>query len=481
MPCYLLRWLLLGSCILVPWSLSAAPPLTQQKGSEELRRAVDFFRQHVSIQGGYLWRYSADLTLREGEGRASKTTAWVQPPGTPTVGEAFLQIYRNTGDRYYLSAARETAMALVRCQLKSGGWDYRIEFDPDHRKRYSYRLLGENGGSRNTTTLDDNTTQAAVRFLMNIDRQLEFQDEKIHEAARYAFQSLLRAQYPNGGWPQRFSNYPDPDKFPVRKAGYPENWPRTYPGVDYRSFYTFNDNTIADTISLMLDAGEIYSEPTYREAAIRAGDFILLSQMPDPQPAWAQQYNHQGHPAWARKFEPPAVTGGESQGIITTLLMLYRRTGEKKFIEPVPRALAYLKSSLLPDGRLARFYELKTNRPLYFTRDYQLVYHDRDLPTHYGFQVSSRLERISQQYEQLLERGPDKAPPGSPQVQRAQLTPSLRGAAEEVVAALDDRGAWVEEGSLKYQADGDNASRIISCNTFIHNATLLSHFVGARP
>ena len=372
-------------------------------------------------------------------------------------------------------------MALVRCQLKSGGWSYRIEFDPDDRKRYSYRLLGENGGSQNTTTLDDNTTQAAVRFLMNIDQQLEFQDEQIHKAARYAFQSLLRAQYPNGGWPQRFSNYPDPDKFPIHKASYPETWPRTYPGVDYRSFYTFNDNTIADTISLMLDAAEVYLQPTYRKAAIRAGDFILLSQMPDPQPAWAQQYNHQGHPAWARKFEPPAVTGGESQGILTTLLMLYRRTGEKKFLEPVPRALAYLKSSLLPDGKLARFYELKTNRPLYFTRDYQLVYHDRDLPTHYGFQVGSNLERISRQYEQLLERGPDKARPGNLQVQRVQLTAALRMAAEEVVAALDDRGAWVEEGSLKYQAGGDNASRIISCQTFIRNATLLSRFVGARP
>ena len=477
----LLSWLLASSCCLAPLALPAAPPLTQQEGARELRRAVDFFRQHVSIQGAYLWRYSADLSLREGEGRASKTTAWVQPPGTPTVGQALLQVYRNTGDRYYLEVARETALALVRCQLKSGGWDYRIEFDPANRKRYSYRVLGEDAGSRNTTTLDDKTTQAAVRFLINIDRQLAFKDRQIHEAALYALRALLRAQYPNGGWPQRFADYPDPEKFPVRKAGYPESWPRTHPAADYRSFYTFNDNTIADTIALMLDAAEIYSEPTYRAAAIRAGDFIILSQMPDPQPAWAQQYNNKGHPAWARKFEPPAVTGGESQGIMTTLMMLYRRTGEKKFLEPIPRALAYLKASQLPDGKLARFYELRTNRPLYFTRDYKLVYHDRDLPTHYGFQVSSKLERISQQYEQLLERGPDRAPRDNAQVERARLKPALQAAAEQVVAALDDRGAWVEDGSLRYQADGDSASRIINCTTFIHNVTLLSRFVGARP
>ncbi len=481
-----MRWCLFAWTVIAcgwpaPTTLPAAPPLTQQQGAEALRRAVDFFRQQVSIEGGYLWSYSSDLSLREGEGRASKTTAWVQPPGTPSVGEALLAAYRNTGDRYYLDSARETALALVTGQLKSGGWDYRIEFDAGDRQRYAYRSLGENAGSRNTTTLDDNTTQSALQFLMHIDQQLAFKHKQIHEAAVYALRSLLRAQYPNGGWPQRFAEYPDPDKFPVRKASYPDSWPPLHPDVDYRSYYTFNDNTIADTIALMLDAAVVYSEPAYRAAAIRAGDFIILSQMPDPQPAWAQQYNNQGHPAWARKFEPPAVTGGESQGVMTTLMMLYRRTGEKKFLEPIPRALAYLKASRLPDGKLARFYELKTNRPLYFTREYKLVYHDRDLPTHYGFQVSSKLDRISQQYQQLLERGPDKAPQGKPQVQRARLTPSLQAAAEKVVAALDDRGAWAEDGSLRYQADGKSPSRIISCPTFISNVELLSRFVGARP
>ena len=51
----------------------------------------------------------------------------------------------------------------------------------------------------------------------------------------------------------------------------------------------------------------------------------------------------------------------------------------------MPPALAYLKKSLLPDGRLARFYELKTNKPLYFTKTYELTYDDSDMPTHYSF------------------------------------------------------------------------------------------------
>ena len=41
------------------------------------------------------------------------------------------------------------------------------------------------------------------------------------------------------------------------------------------------------------------------------------------------------HPAWARKFEPPSVTGGESQGIIRTLLRIYRETGERRYLDAV--------------------------------------------------------------------------------------------------------------------------------------------------
>ena len=105
-----------------------------------MRRAVGFFREHVAREGGYVFRYSEDLARREGEERGGATTAWVQPPGTPAVGMAFLTAHEATGDPYYLDAARETALALVRGQLRSGGWDNRIEFDPEERARYSYRV-----------------------------------------------------------------------------------------------------------------------------------------------------------------------------------------------------------------------------------------------------------------------------------------------------------------------------------------------------
>src|SRR5262245_22034026 len=101
----------------------AAPPTTQEARAA-VRKAVDFFRTRVSTHGGYLWRYRDDLSVGEGEGAAEQGKVWVQAPGTPFVGEAYLDACELLGDSYLLDAAVETAMALVEGQLNSGGWDY---------------------------------------------------------------------------------------------------------------------------------------------------------------------------------------------------------------------------------------------------------------------------------------------------------------------------------------------------------------------
>ena len=102
----------------------------RRDADDALHRAVAFFRGHCAAGGGYVYRWSADLSKREGEGRVDDLTAWLQPPGTPSVGMAYLDAYRLTGDDRLLEAAVETAMALVNGQLESGGWDNGITFDP---------------------------------------------------------------------------------------------------------------------------------------------------------------------------------------------------------------------------------------------------------------------------------------------------------------------------------------------------------------
>ena len=103
---------------------------------------------------------------------------------------AFLDAYAATGDSTYRDAARDAAYALVRGQLRSGGWDYLIEFDPEKRTRYAYRSQPaaplDARKAMNVTTLDDDTTQSALRLLMRVDKALEFKDAAIHEAAMYA-------------------------------------------------------------------------------------------------------------------------------------------------------------------------------------------------------------------------------------------------------------------------------------------------------
>ncbi|UCC97531.1 MAG: hypothetical protein JSW66_17015 [Phycisphaerales bacterium] len=468
----------LALCVgVAPHGALAGEEALKDQARKALRRATDFFRTHVSTEGGYLWRYSEDLTGREGEGKATDTMIWVQPPGTPSVGMVYLRAYEATGDFYYLEAARDAAYALVNGQLRSGGWDYRIEFDPRQRRRYAYRIDPPREDARNVSTLDDNTTQSAVRLLMRVDRALEFKDEKIHEATEFALSTLLEVQYPNGAWPQRFSGPPDPAKFPVRKAGYPDSWSWTFPGRDYRSFYTFNDNGIADVITTMLEAFEIYDDAKYQAAAEKAGDFILLAQMPEPQPAWAQQYDADMHPSWARKFEPPAVTGGESQGVMRILLTLCRATGNRKYLEPLPRAIEYLRRSRLNDGRLARFYELKTNKPLYFTRDdYELTYSDADMPTHYSFKSSFGIDEIARQYERLRAMDPAELeqpePESSPRMSRG-----LAARAKTVIDSLDEEGRWVERGRLRTDDRDPPVRRVISSRTFISNVRTLSDYL----
>jgi len=145
-----------------------------------LRRGVEFFRSEVAVEGTYLWRYSEDLSKREGEGIATGTQGWVQPPGTPAVGLALLAAWEATGEDYARQAARETAYGLIRGQLRSGGWAHSIDFSPDGQERAAYRVEGGKKG-RNVTTLDDDSTQCSLRFLVRADQALGFQDQTIRE------------------------------------------------------------------------------------------------------------------------------------------------------------------------------------------------------------------------------------------------------------------------------------------------------------
>lgn len=449
----------------------AAPP--QEGGFREealraLRKAVAFYRSRVARHGGYVYYTSLDLRDRWGEGPAGPDQIWVQPPGTPSVGEAYLAAWEATGEAPFLEAAREAAGALVRGQLESGGWTNLIDFSPaGGRRAGKYRAGG--GGSWNVSSLDDGQTPSALRFLIRTDRALKFRDPKIHEAALYGLDALLKAQFPNGGFPQVWTG-PVPAR-PVVPAGYPEyDWRTERRVKNYWDLYTLNDGIAGHVFRVLAEARAAYGEERFAAAIRRLGDFLVLAQMPDPQPAWAQQYTEEMRPAWARKFEPPALASRESQDVIETLIEMSRLLGEARYLAPVPRALEYLKGSLLPDGRLARFYELRTNRPLYMDAEYRLTYDDADAPEHYGWKVGSRIGELEKLLAQAREgRAPSPAPPKDAERE-----------ARRAVAALDAEGRWVSvyDGErLTGQPRFPRGFRYLDSAVFIRNVEALAAYL----
>jgi hypothetical protein len=488
--------------LLLLWAVPAAATSVEEVATA-MRRAADFAHRSLAIEGGYHARYSTDLSSARSEHARGPTQVSVQREGTPGVGLALLDAWESSGDRAFLEYARAAAGALIQGQLCSGGWNKVIEFDPALRGELGYRVETDclAVAPRTETSLDDNVSQGALRLLMRADRAFNFADDQLHEAALAGLDGLLLAQYPNGAWPQRFVALPDMSGHLELHASAPKNWPRNWPGDDYGSLYTLNDNTLTDLIDLYLEASRVYADPRYKEAALRGGEFLLRAQLPEPQRAWAQQYNRAMQPAWARHFEPPAVSGGESQGVLRILLTLYRETGEVRFLEPIPAALAYLRASLLPERDddpprkrrlcstgtpcLSRFYELRSNRPLYITdgafaadtspdnrvsEGFELTYIAEKAMPRYSFWVrADTLELIAERRIALLSIRKQSLPRPvvltglSPwQAEGRPITVVKPEQAARIIASLDSRGAWVDAGSIVMSELQQNLSRLSS-------------------
>jgi hypothetical protein len=178
------------------------------------------------------------------------------------------------------------------------------------------------------------------------------------------------------------------------------------------------------------------------------------------------------------------------------LLALYRETGKKKYLEPIPRALEYLrKCSFERNGKrvLARFYELKTNRPLYITPGSpnvrKITYSAENIKRGYSFFTNAKpLERIGQEYEELLAAKPEAIKRGDKLMSLKPFTYRRRGAVsqeelggkvEAVISSIDERGVWLEP-KREGNAGGEQAERVISSGTFARNVKILCDYLTAE-
>ena len=361
------------------------------------------YMQSLAIEGGYVYHYSLDGKEKWGEGKTDDRTVEVQPPGTPAVGMSFLKAYHVTKNQDFLKAAENAANALIKGQNDLGGWEHKIYFD---------RPKG------NMVSFDDNQTQSAISFLMALDQEID--REALTNAVNKALDMMVESQLDNGGWPHR---YP---------------WQG-----NYHDFATFNDHGINDCIRVMIEADTYYNRDDVKKSLQKVGRFMMISQLPPPQPGWAQQYNEFLQPAWARTFEPPSVCPSATVHNINSLIDLYLHTGHRQYLEPIPDAIRWLKASQLHNGKWGRFLELGTNKPLYYDRGRIRVESVQELSlerrTGYGYEVDlgKALETVDKRFQQVNNPENTNAKTDQPSLDE------LAGNAKEVVQNQDDMGRWV--------------------------------------
>jgi PelA/Pel-15E family pectate lyase len=236
---------------------------------------------------------------------------------------------------------------------------------------------------------------------------------------------ILAAQYPNGGWPQFW---------PLRKG--------------YYSHITYNDGAMIRVMEVVREiaGGEApyeFVDAERRDKADKAMalgiDCLLKTQIrQEGKPtAWCAQHDANTlEPAWARAYEPPSLSGSESVGIVRFLMKIEEPSAE--IIASVEGAVQWLRKVQIKgwrsdevtnaDGRRerlliadpiapplwARFYELKTHRPLYLDRDSEfrydyntISYERRSGYTYHGTWAQSVLEK---DYPRWCEQNKGSAP-----------------------------------------------------------------------
>lgn len=478
------------------------PPLRAQV-KDTLARATRYFHERVARHGGYVYHVSLDGKVRWGEGKVGPRTILVQPPATPSVGWACLEAFERTSDEIHWTATVAAARALVAGQLESGGWTQTIDFPPYPKgaKRLArYRV--NPAGDWNASSLDDGQSTTALRFLLRLDRETAAKEADIHEAATYGLNALLGAQFPNGAFPQVWTGpvlqgpwadlrLDDPARLDL-KARYPDQPAIDAPRVkNYWDCYTLNDDLAGAMCETLIEAGKWESrtggQSRARPALERLGRFLLAARMPEPQPAWCQQYHPDMVPVWARKFEPPAIACSESEDVARTLMRIARFTHDAAYLQGIERSLEYLGTCLLPDGRYARYRELRTNRPLYMDGEYRLTYDDAAAPSHYGWKRDAHLSALRKELAEVrhaIERS--KPTTGTPVAgkQGNGPSPGLTKQAQRLVDAFvksgRDEGYWVSTyrgESLVGGAKFEPGTEYLSSEVFCKNMAILLEYL----
>jgi hypothetical protein len=204
------------------------------------------------------------------------------------------------------------------------------------------------------TAIDDDVTPGAIRALVALWQVTG--DARHRAAAERGLAFLLERQLADGAWPL------------VARP----RW-KQWIYRDFEDRPTLNDGATTQTIVTLLAAARALARPELVAAARRGGDWIVHAQHASPQAGWAQQYDEAGAPVPARRYERVALASWETRHALTALLALADATGDVAYCAPIEPAVRWLESSQVAPGCWARFYEIGSNRPLYFNERREAV------------------------------------------------------------------------------------------------------------
>lgn len=284
---------------------------------------------------------------------------------------------------YQPSQVREIVDNILLFQRDNGGWpkdyDMTAVLTDDQRQQ----VLATR--SKQDTSFDNGNIHSQVEYLAKAISQ--HPDPVWKSACLRGFDFMLAAQYPNGGYPQRF---PDP-------RGYPAH-------------ITFNDGVMIGVLNVLHSAAEGASHFEWldkerrekaREAVDRAIGCILQCQIrvQDELTGWCQQHDETTfEPRPARTFELASLCPQDTTEIVYFLMRQPSPSAE--LIQAVDSACSWLSTVQINGFRVekvtapresfpgydsdkdvvviadsdarplwARHYEIGTNRPIFAGRD----------------------------------------------------------------------------------------------------------------
>lgn len=324
------------------------------------------------------------LKGRDGWNPVTANDDWLQKNkpdwGVVTWGDVFDQDPK----WYQTDEAARIADQVILYQKSNGGWEKNIDMALTLSKAERDALAAKRDDT-SETTIDNRTSYTQVRYLAIVITASLLKTSPPSNLPKYkdAFERgvdyLLSSQYENGGFPQFF---------PLKKG--------------YYTHITFNDDAMIGVLEVLRNIARKANDYKFVDEARRvrsekavekAIPLILKLQVVDggKKTVWVQQYDEKTlEPAWARKFEPPCLTAGESVNVVR-FLMKEKPTPE--IVSAIEAAISWYKANQLNGIRWervhgqnkvvndkdapplwARYYEFKTMKPVFVGRDSVIRY-----------------------------------------------------------------------------------------------------------